>query len=178
MGSNDGQLATEQSMKTLPASWFTSQNLYNLEMRSVFAQAWYLLGTVTKFTANPTVDFEFGGVPIRLIHHGDEAFTLIRLSDNHRLKHYLTPTGLLFGTISPSASTFDAWFPPSLLPLLNKHDFRRLPWRHGLKYPGKFNWKTMVDGYQECLHCQYTHRTFSVKYPPTFYEVHSYGTYR
>lgn len=35
----------------------------------------------------------------------------------------------------------------------------------------------MVDGYQECLHCQYTHRTFSVKYPPTFYEVHNHDTY-
>lgn len=35
----------------------------------------------------------------------------------------------------------------------------------------------MVDGYQECLHCQYTHRSFSVLYPPTFYEVHNHGTY-
>jgi len=35
----------------------------------------------------------------------------------------------------------------------------------------------MVDGYQECLHCQYTHRSFSVKYPPTFYEVHNHETY-
>lgn len=35
----------------------------------------------------------------------------------------------------------------------------------------------MVDGYQECLHCQYTHRSFSVKYPPTFYEVHNHHTY-
>jgi len=28
-----------------------------------------------------------------------------------------------------------------------------------------------VDGYQECLHCQYTHPSFSVLYPPTFYKV-------
>lgn len=28
-----------------------------------------------------------------------------------------------------------------------------------------------VDGYQECLHCQYTHPAFSVLYPPTFYNV-------
>jgi hypothetical protein len=30
-----------------------------------------------------------------------------------------------------------------------------------------------VDGYQECLHCQYTHPSFSVYYPPTFYAVHN-----
>jgi hypothetical protein len=34
-----------------------------------------------------------------------------------------------------------------------------------------------VDGYQECLHCQYTHRSFSVLYPPAFYAVHNYGNY-
>lgn len=28
-----------------------------------------------------------------------------------------------------------------------------------------------MDGYQECLHCQYTHPSFSVFYPPTFYTV-------
>lgn len=33
----------------------------------------------------------------------------------------------------------------------------------------------MVDGYQECLHCQYTHREFSAVYPPTFYAVQNDG---
>lgn len=30
---------------------------------------------------------------------------------------------------------------------------------------------TRIDGYQECLHCQYTHPTFAKFYPPTFYSV-------
>lgn len=29
----------------------------------------------------------------------------------------------------------------------------------------------MIDGFQECLHCQYTHPTFSKFYPPAFYSV-------
>ncbi|KAG5303360.1 hypothetical protein I7I50_10105 [Histoplasma capsulatum G186AR] len=32
----------------------------------------------------------------------------------------------------------------------------------------------MVDGYQECLHCQYTHPSFSIYYPPTFYTVYNH----
>ncbi len=28
-----------------------------------------------------------------------------------------------------------------------------------------------IDGYQECLHCEYTHPTFTKFYPPTFYSV-------
>ncbi len=94
-----------------------------------------------------------------------------------QLKHHLIPTGLLFATVDPSAPAFEEWFPASLLELLYKYNFRRLPHRRSIKYPGRFNWKTMVDGYQECLHCQYTHRSFSVKYPPTFYEVHNHHTY-
>jgi hypothetical protein len=31
--------------------------------------------------------------------------------------------------------------------------------------------RARVDGYQECLHCQYTHPSFSIYYPPTFYTV-------
>ncbi|BAE61900.1 unnamed protein product [Aspergillus oryzae RIB40] len=34
-----------------------------------------------------------------------------------------------------------------------------------------------VDGYQECLHCQYTHPSFSVYYPPTFYTVHNHQNF-
>lgn len=35
----------------------------------------------------------------------------------------------------------------------------------------------MVDGYQECLHCQYTHPSFSVYYPPTFYTVYNHHNF-
>lgn len=35
----------------------------------------------------------------------------------------------------------------------------------------------MVDGYQECLHCQYTHPSFSVYYPPTFYTVYNHQNF-
>ena len=171
------------SAKTLPASWFISPNLYNLELRAVFQKAWYFLGTVNKFTAASDTAYEFGGVPITVhcitdIPHS-ESFTVTHTTTNTPLPHHLTPTGLLFTAIAPfpTAPTFESFFPSSLLSLLNKHDFRRLPYRKTIKYPGRFNWKTMVDGYQECLHCQYTHRSFSVKYPPTFYEVLSCGTY-
>jgi hypothetical protein len=34
-----------------------------------------------------------------------------------------------------------------------------------------------IDGYQECLHCVYTHPTFSALYPPTFYSVEPYTNF-
>ncbi|KAI9871137.1 MAG: hypothetical protein M1823_008534, partial [Watsoniomyces obsoletus] len=50
-----------EATKTLPASWFTSQNLYNLEVRAVFHKAWYLIGPVTRFATDHSVDYEIAG---------------------------------------------------------------------------------------------------------------------
>lgn len=34
-----------------------------------------------------------------------------------------------------------------------------------------------VDGYQECLHCQYTHPSFSIYYPPKTYAVRNFHNF-
>ncbi|KAK5100507.1 hypothetical protein LTS08_005258 [Lithohypha guttulata] len=163
-------------LRTLPASWFTNQNVYDMEKRAVFEKSWFLLGPVVRFAEETSVDYEFAGIALHVQKAGEDNFHVTRKSDGRPVPHFLTPTGLLFTAIHPDAApTFEEYFPPSLLPLLNKHDFRKLPHRRKLSYPGGFNWKTMVDGYQECLHCQYTHREFSAMYPPTFYAVQNEG---
>ena len=76
----------------------------------------------------------------------------------------------MFTTITENAPSFEDFF-PGLEEVLATVDFTKRPYRRSIKYEGHFNWKTMVDGYQECLHCQYTHPSFSELYPPTFYSV-------
>lgn len=34
-----------------------------------------------------------------------------------------------------------------------------------------------IDGYQECLHCKYTHPNFSKLYPTAFYKVHPHENF-
>ncbi|TQB75899.1 hypothetical protein MPDQ_001500 [Monascus purpureus] len=92
------------------------------------------------------------------------------------VRSHLTPTGLLFSSLSDDAPSFHEYF-PDLEGLLQRVDFTKLPHRRSIKYEGRFNWKTMVDGYQECLHCQYTHPSFSVYYPPTFYTVYNHRNF-
>jgi hypothetical protein len=67
--------------RTLPASWYCSESLYQMERRAVFMkvrrmpfqilcltkilQSWYLLGPVTRFlTVGEKVDYEVGQLPI------------------------------------------------------------------------------------------------------------------
>jgi hypothetical protein len=103
------------------------------------------------------------------------------------LRYHITENGLLFVTISDAAPGFDEFF-PDLMEVAGHVDFRARPYRKSIVYEGRYNWKTMydrrcpctimmltvmrIDGYQECLHCKYTHPNFSKLYPTTFYKVH------
>ncbi|KAH8431388.1 uncharacterized protein LDX57_009051 [Aspergillus melleus] len=51
--------------RTLPASWYRSPPLYQLERRAVFLKSWYLLGPVTRFqTVGEQVEYEVAQQPI------------------------------------------------------------------------------------------------------------------
>ncbi|KKK23596.1 hypothetical protein ARAM_007258 [Aspergillus rambellii] len=164
--------------RTLPASWYCSLPLYQLEKRAVFLKAWYLLGPVTRFrNVGEIVNYEIAQQPILAVRGFDEAaLPTFKEIKERPLRHHVTPTGLLFATLSDDAPSFHEYF-PELEPLLQRVDFTKLPLRRSIKYEGRFNWKTMVDGYQECLHCQYTHPSFSVYYPPTWYKVHNHKNF-
>ncbi|KAK0251589.1 hypothetical protein LTR91_002489 [Friedmanniomyces endolithicus] len=165
--------------RTLPASWYTSKPLYQLERRAVFLKSWYLLGPIIKFAPGTSVDYEFAGVHLTVnaappTDPSDQphtpSITVLDSTTGTPLRHHTTTTGLIFTAISPLAPSFHTFF-PNLEATLSAVDFTARPHRRSISYSGHFNWKTMIDGYQECLHCQYTHPAFSLLYPPTFYAV-------
>ncbi|TVY59368.1 Carnitine monooxygenase oxygenase subunit [Lachnellula cervina] len=164
--------------RTLPASWFCSSALYQLERRAVFLKSWHFLGPVTRFqNRSEKVTYEIAQVTVIVENRSPEhdgididGITVYAEDENTKIKSHLTPSGLLFATLSEDTSNFEDFF-EGLEELTNKVDFTKLPHRRSISYEGNFNWKTMIDGFQECLHCQYTHPTFSKFYPPTFYSV-------
>ncbi|KAL1970262.1 hypothetical protein VTN77DRAFT_5422 [Rasamsonia byssochlamydoides] len=170
--------------RTLPASWYCSMPLYQLERRAIFLKSWYLLGPVTRFlNLDEKVTYEIAQEEIYAVRVSDSShfpgpgdIKVFSTRTGAELRSYVTPTGLVFSTLSDQAPSFHEFF-PDLEPLLAKVDFTKRPYRRSIKYEGHFNWKTMVDGYQECLHCQYTHPSFSVYYPPTFYKVYNHQNF-
>ncbi|KAH8803257.1 hypothetical protein F5884DRAFT_756545 [Xylogone sp. PMI_703] len=167
-----------QLTRTLPASWFCSPALYQLERRAVFLKAWHFLGPVTRFQSRTeAVEYEIAQVKLSVRNLAPESDGLTKEGimvyaedEKTEMRSHLTPSGLLFVALSDAAPEFEEFF-EGLEELTNRVDFTKLPYRRSIRYEGRFNWKTMVDGYQECLHCQYTHPTFSKFYPPTFYSV-------
>ena len=63
-------------------------------------------------------------------------------SQNIKIKNHLTPSGLLFVTLSEDTPSFEDFF-EGLEQLTNKVDFTKLPHRRSISYEGNFNWKTM-----------------------------------
>lgn len=86
------------------------------------------------------------------------------------VRSHLTSTGLLFVTLSDATDAFDDYF-PGLEGLLKNIDFTQFTPRRCLNYEGRYNWKTMMDGYQECLHCPFAHPSFSKVYTFVTYQV-------
>ncbi|KAF8858673.1 Bet v1-like protein [Acephala macrosclerotiorum] len=169
---------------TLPASWFCSAPLYEIERRAVFLKSWHFLGPVTRFqNRSEAVKYEIAQVTIIVENKAPESdgmnidgIVVYAEEKDREIKSHFTPSGLVFATLSLEAPSFEEYF-AGLEELTNKVDFTKLPHRRSISYEGNFNWKTMIDGYQECLHCQYTHPSFSKFYPPTFYSVTNHSTF-
>ncbi|KAH8594019.1 hypothetical protein B0O99DRAFT_460316, partial [Bisporella sp. PMI_857] len=164
--------------RTLPASWFCSPALYQVERRAVFLKSWYFLGPVTRFKGSTEpIIYEIAQVILVVENQTGSLYdsktcgiTVTAQDKSVKTRSHLTPSGLLFATLSEDTPSFEEFF-EGLEDLTNKVDFTKLPHRRSISYEGRFNWKTMIDGFQECLHCQYTHPAFSKFYPPTFYSV-------
>jgi hypothetical protein len=64
------------------------------------------------------------------------------IHQSREIKYHLTPSGLLFATLSLEAPKFEEYF-VGLEELTNTVDFTKLPHRRSISYEGRFNWKTM-----------------------------------
>ncbi|KAG0644982.1 Carnitine monooxygenase alpha subunit [Hyphodiscus hymeniophilus] len=174
----------ESLTRTLPASWFCSPPLYQLERRAVFLKSWHLLGPVTRFQdRSKSLLYEIAQITLIVENNspesagiGIEGITVRAEDESVQIRTHFTPSGLLFATLSLDTPSFPDFF-VGLENLTNTVDFTKLPHRRSISYEGRFNWKTMIDGFQECLHCQYTHPTFSKYYPPTFYSVSNHSNF-
>ncbi|CVL03662.1 uncharacterized protein FMAN_15066 [Fusarium mangiferae] len=165
---------------TLPASWYTSSGIYNLERQAIFLKSWVLLGAVTKFPeTNVNYELELAQIDFIVRRETEDwrSISITKKRDGTRMRSHLTPNGLLFLTLSDETCAFEDFF-PGFEESTAHADFTELPLRRPLKYTSHNNWKAAVDAYQECLHCAYAHPEFAKTFKPAGYKVinkHNYS---
>ena len=191
---------------TLPASWWTSEKIFELEKRAIFNQSWmyvthasrfkkagdYYSYTVTgtnfflikskvdgsikafhnlcRHRAYPVVRKEKGSsIVLGCKYHGwsyntegtltkaphfDQVEGFKREENSlFPIRTHVTDQGLVFVNFSSEEKvpSFKEWF-GGLEDEMHEFDFADYEYHMSYELDGKFNWKTLMDGYQECYH--------------------------
>ncbi|KAK6201577.1 Rieske [2Fe-2S] iron-sulfur domain-containing protein [Scheffersomyces amazonensis] len=220
---NEPLLAGEH---TLPASWWTSEKIYDLEKRAIFYKSWmftvhssrfkkagdYFSYTVAginffiiknkegelkafhnvcRHRAYPVVRKDEGSsVVVGCKYHGwsyntDGKLTKAPHFDNvegfekdenslYPINIHTTTQGLVFVNFCQKDNEdfvpFDDWF-SGLSTELDEFDFGDYDYHMSYELDGDFNWKTLMDGYQECYHCPTAHPGLSTAFKMETYQV-------
>ncbi|KAE9378403.1 ISP domain-containing protein [Stipitochalara longipes BDJ] len=199
---------------TLPASWWVSEKIYELEKRAIFSKSWILAMHRSRFTkAGDYHRLDIAGFPIILIqgkdgtiqafhnvcrhraypivnkdsgsslvlgckYHGwsyDTKGSLIKapgfetvpnfdktVNGLFKVATYTTRQGLIFVNFdsTPMITPFHEFY-KGLEDEMDEFDFGEFEYVESWQQDGEFNWKTLLDGYNECYHCPTAHPSFS-----------------
>jgi hypothetical protein len=100
---------------------------------------------IVENTALESEKINTGGIAVRAddeVSFRSPTSATTKTHQNIQIRSHLTPSGLLFATLSPDTPSFEEFF-VGLEDLTNKVDFTKLPHRRSISYEGRFNWKTM-----------------------------------
>ncbi|KAK6456627.1 putative phenylpropionate dioxygenase [Scheffersomyces xylosifermentans] len=212
---------------TLPASWWTSEKIFDLEKRAIFYKSWMYTTHASRFQkagdyysytvaginffiikskvdgklkafhnvcrhrAYPVVRKEKGSSTIlgckyhgwsynsdgklNKAPHFDNVEGFVKEENSlFPIKTHTTEQGLVFVNFNSDESenfiSFDKWF-EGLNVELNEFDFNDYEYHMSYELDGQFNWKTLMDGYQECYHCPTAHPGLSTAFKMETYKV-------
>lgn len=210
---------------TLPASWWTSEKVYELEKRAIFNKSWLYCTHASRFKkAGDYYSFNVTGINFFIIKNkaGElnafhnvcrhRAYPVIRKEKGSSIvvgckyhgwsyntdglltkaphfddvegfkkeenslfpiKTHVTPQGLIFVNFCNDPDQFvefDTWY-EGLNTEMNEFDFSDYEYHMSYELDGQFNWKTLMDGYQECYHCPTAHPGLNSAFKMETYKV-------
>lgn len=214
---------------TLPASWWTSEKIFELEQRAIFNKSWLFCIHESRFKkAGDYFAFSFTGInfflikskvdgKIKAFHNvcRHRAYPVVRKEQGSSvvlgckyhgwsynsdgmltkaphfedvqgfkkeenslfpIKTHVTSHGLVFVNFSASDDEESGYLPfdkfyQGLNSELDEFDFSDYEYHMSYELDGQFNWKTLMDGYQECYHCPTAHPGLNSAFKMETYKV-------
>lgn len=167
--------------RTLPASYFTSEEIYQLERRAIFSKCWLGVCHISCLVAGEPHEDEIAGYPFTVVMDAGGAVSAyrghgVKFSERVPIHVCVSDPGdfvlVNFDEAEQPVSFADSH--RGILDVLKQFDFGGFDYQTEYAWEGAFNWKTFIDGYQECYHCQIGHPLLARDYKLDSYVVACY----
>ncbi|KAJ5148177.1 hypothetical protein N7476_000222 [Penicillium atrosanguineum] len=172
---------SKKPVRALPASWYLSEELYQLERRALFSKKWLLTTHSMRIPNSGNWSrYSIAGYPfilargydnkIKAFHDiwterfNDELAETLLTNDNYGLDTIHVHTDLnnfiwinLDAGEQPEISWDRDFKDIDLQPRFKHFNFKDYVYDHSWKMDGQYNWKLLADNYNECYHCLTAH---------------------
>lgn len=162
-------------VRALPASWYTSQDMYELERRSIFSRKWLLTTHKHRVpNAGDWVQYDAAGYKF-IVSQDEQGNIKAYLHDNDLspVHVHIDRNGFIWVNLDSKETPEVAWKDDfdgvDEQPRFDYYNFDNYYFDHTWDMEGDFNWKILADNYNECYHCQVAHPDI-----PTIADLNSY----
>ncbi|KAJ5569473.1 uncharacterized protein N7459_008903 [Penicillium hispanicum] len=164
----------KKPVRALPASWYTSQDMYELERRSIFSRKWLLTTHKHRVpNAGDWVRYEATGYEFIILKDQQGNINAFHHDDFFPIHVHIDRNGFIWVNLDSAETPEVAWKDDfdgvDEQPRFDYYNFEDYAFDHTWDMEGAFNWKILADNYNECYHCQVAHPDI-----PTIADLHSY----
>lgn len=163
------EIAKASAVRCLPASWYTSQDMYELERKAIFTRRWLLITHSHRLKeAGDWLHYDVVNIDFVLYRHSDgeiygvrDACDLNDITDNASIHIHLDHNRFIWVNLDEKETPAIAW--DDLFEGIDQQDrYKGLniddyEFDHSWQMEGPYNWKIASDNYNECYHCLTTH---------------------
>lgn len=165
---------SKRPVRALPASWYTSEDMYELERRAIFSRKWLLTTHKHRVpNAGDMVRYTTAGYEYVIMKDQDENISGYESNSLKPIHVHLDCNGFIWINLDagekPEISWEDDFEGVDSQPRYQFYNFEEYSFDHTWDMEGDFNWKILADNYNECYHCQVAHPDI-----PTIADLNSY----
>lgn len=164
----------KEPVRALPASWYTSQAMYELERRSIFSRKWLLTTHKHRVpNAGDWVPYDAAGYEFVIAKDHQGNIKALLSKDLSPVHTHIDQNGFVWVNLdsreTPEVAWKDDFDGVDEQPRFQYYNFEDYVFDHTWDMEGEFNWKILADNYNECYHCQVAHPDI-----PTIADLNSY----
>ncbi|KAI5467246.1 hypothetical protein BGZ63DRAFT_459273 [Mariannaea sp. PMI_226] len=167
-GVKDG---SRHAVKALPASWYISQDMFELEKRSIFYKRWLLTTHNYRVPENGNwqkyqmIDYHFvvyrdNEGQIKAAHSTKDVEEFDVTKPGSPVHVHVDSRGFIWTNLDKSETPV-AWLDhfegADTQERLDQYAWESYSYDHTWEMEGTYNWKLLGDNYNECYHCRVAH---------------------